>query len=86
MSDLPGPENPLEYVDFADVLQHGDPDNRVYFGPKPGSPVTANSPNALPGTMKHYDLYEDEFGDAIELHCFRHPNGTVGDVKVKPRS
>ena len=28
-------------------------------------------------------LYEDEFGDTIEVHYFRHPGGTVGDVKIK---
>jgi len=33
--------------------------------------------------MKHYDRYEDDFGDEIEVHYFRHPDGTVGDVKIK---
>ena len=33
--------------------------------------------------MKHYDIYKDEFGKKIELHYFRHPDGSVGDVKVK---
>ena len=33
--------------------------------------------------MKHYDLYEDQHADVIEVHYFRHPDGTVGNVKVK---
>jgi len=32
--------------------------------------------------MKHYDLYDDEHGDRIELHYFRYPDGSVDDVKV----
>lgn len=36
--------------------------------------------------MKHYDLYVDEFGDKIELHYFRYTDGTVDNVKVRPRS
>ena len=85
MNPLP-PEEPLDYIDIDDVLQHGNPDDWTYLGPKPGSPVPAHSPNAQPGTMKHYDIYKDEFGDEIEVHYFRHPDGTVADVKVKPRS
>ena len=75
-------DNPLDFVDFADVLQHGDPDKWEYKGPKHGSPTAATSPSAQPGTMKHYDLYDDEFGEEIELHYFRHSDGSVGDVKV----
>jgi hypothetical protein len=77
-------DDPLEFVDFADVLQHGDPGNWKFKGEKAGSPNSATSPLAQPGTMKHYDIYEDEFGEEIELHYFRHPDGSVGDVKVKP--
>lgn len=84
--NLPQPDNPLDFIDYDDVLQHGNPDDWTYVGPKPGSPVPAHSPNATPGTMKHYDIYEDEFGNEIEVHYFRHPDGTVGDVKIKPRS
>jgi hypothetical protein len=76
-------EDPLDYVDMDDVLQHGDPGKWRFLGPKKGSPAPATSPKALPGTTKHYDLYEDEFGEAIELHYFRHSDGSVGDVKVK---
>jgi hypothetical protein len=79
-------DNPLDFVDFADVLQHGDPGNWTFQGEKPGSGAAAHSPNAPSGTMKIYELYEDEFGDAIELHYFRHPDGTVSDVKVTPRT
>jgi hypothetical protein len=79
-------EDPLEYIDMDDVLQHGDPGGWTFLGPKPGSPVPANSPNAPPDTMKHYDLYADVFGDEIEVHYFRHADGTVADVKVKARS
>jgi hypothetical protein len=66
------------------VLQHGDPGNWKFKGEKAGSPISATSPLAQPGMMKHYDIYEDEFGEEIELHYFRHPDGSVGDVKVKP--
>jgi hypothetical protein len=76
-------DNPLDFIDFADVVQHGDPGKWKYLGPKAGSPTPATSPNASAGTMKHYDLYENEFGDTIELHYFRHPDGSVGDVKIK---
>ncbi len=76
-------DNPLDFVDFPDIIAHGNPDSWKYRGPKPGSPIPANSPNAQPGTMKHYDLYDDEYGNAIELHYFRHPDGSVGDVKIK---
>jgi hypothetical protein len=79
------PANPLDYVDFDDILQHGDPDDWTYVGPKPGSPVAAHSPNAAPGTLKHYDIYKDSFGDELEVHYFRHPDGSVGDLKVRPR-
>jgi hypothetical protein len=66
-----------------DILVHGDPGRWISLGPKPGSPVPATSPNARPGTMKHYDLYRNEFGEVIELHYFRHEDGSVDDVKVK---
>lgn len=76
-------DDPLGFIDFADILRHGDPGPWRPRGPKPGSPVPANSRAAAPGTMKHYDLYEDEFGDLIEVHYFRHTDGSVGDVKIK---
>ncbi len=80
------PEDPLDFVDFDDVLQHGNPDDWTYLGPKPGSPTPAKSLNAQPGKMKHYDIFKDQFGDQIELHYFRHSDGTVGDVKIRPRT
>jgi hypothetical protein len=64
-------------------VAHGDPAQWTYLGPKKGSPTAATSPHALPGTMKHYDLYQDEYGEEIELHYFRYTDGTVDDVKVK---
>lgn len=79
-------DDPLDYVDFADVLQHGDPRRWTFRGEKPGSGVPAHSPNAPRGALKIYDIYEDEFGDEIELHYFRHPDGSVSGVKVTPRS
>jgi hypothetical protein len=79
-------DDPLDFVDFDDVIQHGDPGKWKYVGVKPGSGVQAHSPSAPPGTTKHYDTYEDEFGDEIEVHYFRHPDGSVSDVKIKPRS
>jgi hypothetical protein len=79
-------DNPLEYIDFDEVLQHGDPGRWRFKGTKPGSGVLANSPDAPPGTLKIYEIYEDEWSEEIEVHYFRHPDGTVSDVKVKPRS
>jgi hypothetical protein len=79
-------DNALDFVDFADVLQHGDPTNWTFQGEKEGSGALAHSPDAPPGTLKIYELYKDEFGDEIELHYFRHPDGTVSNVKVTPRS
>jgi hypothetical protein len=75
-------DDPLDFIDFADILEHGDPGKWKFKGAKAGSPTPADSPNAQPGTMKHYDVYEDEFGDEIEVHYFRHPDGSFGDVKV----
>jgi hypothetical protein len=79
-------DNPLDFVDFADVLQHGDPENWKYNGEKPGSRAPAHSPLAPTGTLKIYEIYVDEFGDEIELHYLRHQDGSVSDVKVTPRS
>ena len=76
-------EDPLDHIDFADVLVHGDPGKWTYIGPKSGSPTPATSPKARPGTVKHYDKYLDEFGDEIEVHFLRNADGTVDDVKVK---
>jgi hypothetical protein len=76
---------PLDEVDFADVLQHGDPGNWVFKGLKPGSGAPAHSPDAPPGTVKVYEIYTDEFHLEIELHYFRHPDGRVSGVKVTPR-
>jgi hypothetical protein len=76
-------DNPLDYIDFADILVHGDPGKWKFLGPKAGSPTPATSPLAQPGTTKNYDIYEDEFGVEIEVHYFRHPDGSVGDVKIK---
>jgi len=76
-------EDPLDYIDMIDVLQHGDPSKWTFKALKAGSGVPATSPTASPGTTKHYDIYDDEFGDEIEVHYFRHADGTVGNVKVK---
>jgi hypothetical protein len=76
-------DDPLDYVDFVEVLAHGSPAGWRFLGAKHGSPIPASSVNAPAGTMKHYDLYEDEFGSLIELHYFRYVDGSVGDVKVK---
>jgi hypothetical protein len=76
-------DSPLDYIDFDDILQHGDPSKWTFLGSKQGSGVPATSPLAQPGTTKHYDIYEDEFGDQIEIHYFRHADGSIGDVKIK---
>jgi hypothetical protein len=76
-------EDPLEYTDFDEVFQHGDPGTWKARGQKAGSGVPANSPAVPPGTLKIYEIYEDQFGEVIEVH---HPDGSVSDVKVKPRS
>lgn len=77
-------EDPLDYIDMDDVIPHGDPTKWTYLGPKVGSGVPATSPTAEPGTTKHYELYKDVDGDEIVVHFFRHLDGTVSDVKVKP--
>ena len=79
-------DDPLDFVDFDDVLQHGDPGRWKFKGTKPGSGSTAHSANAPSGTLKIYEIYDNEFGEEIELHYFRHPDGRVSNVKVKPRS
>jgi hypothetical protein len=45
-------DDPLDFIDFADVIQHGDPSKWKYLGPKEGSPTAATSPLAEPGTVK----------------------------------
>lgn len=77
-------DDPLDYIDFFDVIEHGDPSRWRFRGPKAGSPVPATSPDAEPGTTKHYDLYDDEHGNPIEVHYFRRRDGSVDGVKVKP--
>lgn len=79
-------DDPLENIDFDEVIRHGDPGLWKFKGEKPGSGVPAHSPNAPPGTLKIYELYRDANGDDIEVHYFRHPDGTVSNVNVKPRS
>ena len=79
-------DNPLDEVDFVDVLQHGNPGQWKLKGTKPGSGMPATSADAPSGTLKIYELYEDEFGVEIELHYSRHADGRVSGVKVTPRS
>jgi hypothetical protein len=70
-------DHPLDFIDFDEVIQHGDPGKWKSIGVKPGSGVPAHSPSAPPGTTKHYDIYEDEFGDEIEVHYLSSP-GWIG--------
>ena len=42
-------DDPLEFVDFANVVEHGDPSHWRFIGPKPGSPAPATSPSTNPG-------------------------------------
>lgn len=79
-------EDPLDQVDFVDVLQHGDPTNWKLLGEKEGSGIRAHASDAPPGTVKIYEIYRDEFGDEIELHYFRHADGRVSGAKVTPRT
>jgi hypothetical protein len=76
-------EDPLDYIGLDEVQEHGNPSKWTVRGAKPGSPVPATSRNAPAGTMKHYDSYENEFGEDIEVHYFRHSDGSVADVKIK---
>lgn len=77
------PQDPLDFIDMDDVHAHGDPSQWIFKGPKSGSPTSATSPHALPGTKKHYDLYINVDGEMIEVHYFRYSDGTVGNVKIK---
>jgi hypothetical protein len=79
-------DDPLEEIDFDDIVKHGDPGRWKFKGDKPGSGLPATSPDAPPGTLKIYEIYENEFNVEIEVHYFRHPDGTVSGVKVEPRS
>ena len=72
-------QDPLDYIPFSDILKHGDPANWKYHGRKS---VAAKTVNAPPLTLKVYEYYEDEFGDLMEIHYFRHSDGTVSNVKV----
>lgn len=47
-------EDPLDYIDFDQVLQHGDPGRWKSLGTKPGSGVPAHSLDAPEGTLKIY--------------------------------
>ena len=76
-------DDPLDFIDPEDLFEHGDPGLWKFKGVKSGSGVPAHSANAPPGTLKIYEIYEDEFGDQIEVHYFRHLDGTISDVKVK---
>ena len=76
-------EDPLDEIHFDDVLRHGDPTTWKFLGPKKGSPARVHSLDAQEGAMKHYDLYRDEFGDLIEVHYFRNPDGSVSVVSIK---
>jgi len=49
-------EDPLESIDFDEVLQHGDPGRWQFKGPKPGSGMPATSANAPAGTVKTYEI------------------------------
>ena len=81
---LPAAEDPLDYVSFAAILKHGDPAKWKYLGHKPGSPSVAKSTRVSPGTnkLKVMEIFEDEFGDLIELHYFRCDDGNVENVTV----
>lgn len=78
--------DPLDYIDFADVIKHGDPRRWTFLGKKAGSGVPATSIHAPAGTTKEYDIHRDEFGTEIEVHYFRHLDGDVSGVKVVPRT
>ncbi len=80
--DFPEKQDPLEEVPFAEVLKHGDPNNWTFIGKKKGSSLPAKSTRAVPLTLKVYEIYEDEYGEIIELHYFRHSGGTVTNVTV----
>lgn len=76
-------DDPLDFIDPDEIFAHGNPGLWKFIKEKPGSGLPAHSANAPPGTLKIYEIYLDEFGDQIEVHYFRHLDGTVCDVKVK---
>ena len=76
-------DDPLEFIDSEELFEHGDPGRWKFKGVKSGSGAPAHSANAPLGTLKIYEIYVDEFGDEIEVHYFRHLDGTVSDVKVE---
>jgi len=42
-------DDPLDFIDLADILTHGDPARWIFKGKKPGSPTPANSPGGCSG-------------------------------------
>jgi hypothetical protein len=76
-------DDPLDFIDPDEIFEHGNPGRWKFIKEKPGSGVPAHSPNAPPGTLKIYEIYQDEYGEVIEVHYFRHLDGTVSNVKLK---
>jgi len=83
---IPPADDPLDFVHEDAIIEYGLPDSWIFVGPKAGSPAPANSPQAPPGTRKHYDLYRTIDGVIFELHYFRLPDGSVQRVEAKPES
>ncbi len=61
-------DDPLDFIDPDEIFEHGNPDRWKFIREKPGSGVPAHSPNAPPGTLKIYEIYQDAYGEVIEVH------------------
>jgi len=73
-----------ENMTLDEFNEHGDPSNWNFEGEKPGSGLPATSPNAPPGTLKIYERWTDEFGTLLEVHYFKHLDGSLSNVKLSP--
>ncbi|MEZ6128304.1 MAG: Calx-beta domain-containing protein [Planctomycetaceae bacterium] len=81
-SGRPTPDDIAAEMEPDDFEIHGDPDVWRYLGEKPGSGHLAETPAAPPGTRKIYEVWEDEFGFYLEIHYFRHLDGSISNVRL----
>ena len=81
-----GPDQLGEAMDLDDIKKFGDPSKWKPKGPKKGSGAPAHSPAAPPGTKKQYEVFEDEFGNEIEVHYFEDLTGGTSNITIVPSS
>lgn len=65
-------------------FKHGNLETWKYKGEKPTSGRQATDKD--PGTIKVYEIWKNAAGKEFELHYFKHLDGTLEDLKEKPRT